>query len=166
MTDVPETPINMPNNDRTDIEAALAAGGWKRLNGGTFMNHIGPLWTTKGEAYWRYGLQADARHLNPAGQVHGGVLQTLIDHVLSLVAWRAVDRRACITLHTDSQFLSGVSSGEFIEAHATETHRTRGMIFMRGSLAVGTRPVLHAQGIFKILSDRNGDNARHITPSA
>ena len=167
MTDMPNThmPIRTPEDDRPDVDAALAAAGWKRLNGGAFMNHIGPLWTRKTEAGWRYGLQIDARHLNPAGHVHGGVLQTLIDHVLSVVAWRAVDRQPCITLQTDSQFLSGVSAGEFVQAHATEIHRTRSMIFMRGGLGVDARPVLHAQGIFKILRDRDRDTARQINPS-
>lgn len=157
MTDMPHPPMAHINEDHAAIEAALAAAGWKRLNGGGFMNHIGPLWTSKTEAGWSYGMQTDARHVNPAGQVHGGVLQTLIDHVLSLVAWRAVDRRACITLQTDSQFFSGVSPGEFVVAQAIETHRTHGMIFMRGTLSVGTRPVLSAQGIFKIVREGRRD---------
>ncbi|MBO1110940.1 PaaI family thioesterase [Bordetella petrii] len=132
-------------------EARLSADGWKQTRGaGAFIASLGPLWAQRAEHGWRYGFVATGQHLNPAGVVHGGLLQALIDHVLSALAWEAVARRPCVTVQTDSQFLSAVHAGEFIVGQGVETHRTRNLVFMRGQLSVEDTPVLCAQAIFKI----------------
>jgi acyl-coenzyme A thioesterase PaaI-like protein len=136
--------------------AELEAAGWKRRNAGPFMNAIGPLWTRLAGECWTYGLIAEDRHLNPAKVVHGGFLQSLVDHALSTIAWGAVGRKPCITVQTDSQFLSAVTSNEFVVAHGMETHRTSNLIFMRGHLEVDGRKVLAAQSVFKISRQGKG----------
>lgn len=137
--------------------AELEAAGWKRRNAGSFMSTIGPLWTRPAGDSWTYGLMAEDRHLNPAKIVHGGFLQSLIDHALSTIAWGAAGRKPCITIQTDSQFLSAVTSNEFVVAHGIETHRTSNLIFMRGHLEVDSRKVLAAQSVFKISRQGLGD---------
>lgn len=129
----------------------LYDAGWKILNAGPFLNTIGPLLSKSEAASWRYGLMTRECHLNPGGTIHGGFLQATMDHVLSLLAWEAVSRNPCVSVHTDTQFLSAVRAGEFVEAYGVETYRTDGMIFMRGTLAVDDMPVLNAQAIFRIL---------------
>jgi acyl-coenzyme A thioesterase PaaI-like protein len=131
--------------------AELEAAGWKRRNAGPFMDTIGPLWARREGDFWTYGLMAGDHHLNRAQIVHGGLLQSLIDHALSAIAWEAVGRKPCMTVQADSQFLSAVEADNFIVAGGTETHRTRNLIFMRGQLKVKDRPVLSAQAIFKIV---------------
>jgi uncharacterized protein (TIGR00369 family) len=118
--------------------------------GGAFMESIGPLWARRDADSWRYGLLAGPRHLNPAGIVHGGLLQALMDHALSLLAWEAANRAPCVTLQADTQFLSAAREGEFIVAQGSQAHRTHTLLFMRGQLAVNDRPVLSAQAIFKV----------------
>jgi uncharacterized protein (TIGR00369 family) len=139
--------MELPIEDRI---AELEAAGWKRRNAGSFMNTIGPLWTRLTGDCWTYGLIAEDRHLNPAKIVHGGFLQSLVDHALSTIAWAAVGRRPCITIQTDIQFLSAVTSNEFVVAHGMETHRTSNLMFVRGHLEVDGRKVLAAQSVFKI----------------
>jgi len=129
----------------------LEAAGWKRRRGGSFMEAIGPLWARREDDRWIYGLLAHDGHLNPANAVHGGVLQTLIDHALSALAWEAASRKACVTIHADSQFISAVRSGDFIVARGTPTRQTRALVFMRGHLAADDVTVLSAQSIFKIV---------------
>lgn len=131
--------------------AELEAGDWKRRNAGPFMDMIGPLWARLEEGCWTYGLIAHDHHLNPAKVVHGGVLQSLIDHALSAIAWEAVGRKPCMTVQTDMQFLSAAKSNEFIIARGVEVRRTRSLIFMRGQLDVNDEQVLSAQSIFKIV---------------
>ena len=134
----------------------LVADGWRETQRtGPFMASIGPLWAKREKQAWSYGLLAGGRHLNPAGVVHGGLLQALIDHVLSVLAWQAVERRPCITVQTDTHFLGAVHEGEFIVGQGTETHRTRNLIFMKGHLTVDDTPVLSAQAIFKIVGGRS-----------
>jgi acyl-coenzyme A thioesterase PaaI-like protein len=129
---------------------ALEAVGWKPKRAGAFMDSVGPLWARLEETGWAYGLLAEDRHLNPAHVVHGGFLQTLIDHALSALAWEAVERKPCMTIQSDSHFLSTVKSNDFVVAHGTEVRRTRNLIFMRGHLEVQGKSVLSAQAVFKI----------------
>jgi acyl-coenzyme A thioesterase PaaI-like protein len=129
----------------------LESVGWKRRRAGPFMDVVGPLWARFEENCWTYGLIAQDHHLNSAKVVHGGLLQSLIDHALSAIAWEAAGRKPCITVQTDSQFLSAVKSNDFIVAHGMETHRTRRLIFMRGDLEVHGEKVLSAQAVFKIV---------------
>jgi acyl-coenzyme A thioesterase PaaI-like protein len=139
--------------------AELEVAGWKRRNAGSFMDMIGPLWARFEEGCWTYGLIAQDHHLNPAKVVHGGLLQSLIDHALSAIAWEAVGRKPCVTVQTDSQFLSAVTTNNFIVAHGMETHRTRNLIFLRGHLEVKDKRVLSAQSIFKIV-----DKVQEVPP--
>lgn len=129
----------------------LAAEGWKARELAGFIGTAGPLWTRRVDSGWRYGLLVEARHLNPAGVMHGGALCTLLDHVISTVAWEACDRTPCVTLQLDSQFLAAVKAGQFIEASATIEHRTKGMVFMRGRVQADGVAVLVGQAILKLV---------------
>lgn len=124
---------------------------WKPRDLGGFMGRAGPLWTRREGEAWEYGLLAEDRHLNPAGVVHGGALVTLIDHVLSTVAWEACERMPCVTIQLDTHFMSAVRSGEFVQARGTITARTGSMVFMEGLMQVEDRSVLAARAILKVL---------------
>ncbi|MBL0917578.1 MAG: PaaI family thioesterase [Hydrogenophaga sp.] len=133
-------------------EELLPLQGWKRRDLAGFIGTTGPLWTRRDDSGWRYGLLVEERHLNPAGVMHGGALCTLLDHVISTVAWEACDRTPCVTLQLDSQFLAAVKAGQFIEASATLEHRTKGMVFMRGRVEVDGAAVMVGQAILKIVN--------------
>ncbi len=137
----------MSNSQQAGV---LQEQGWKPRELGGFMGHSGPLWTRREGDGWAYGLLAEARHLNPAGVVHGGALATLIDHALSTVAWEACDRAPCVTVQLDTHFLAEVRAGQFAQARATVTARTGGMVFMEGLVQVDGRPVLAARAILKL----------------
>ena len=130
----------------------LGALGWKARELGGFIDTAGPLWTRHEEQGWAYGFVAEARHLNRAGVVHGGALGTLMDHVVSSVAWEASGRKPCLTVQLDTHFLAAVKEGMFVEGRAEVEHRTPGMVFMKGTLTVGGRKVMTAQAIMKVMA--------------
>jgi uncharacterized protein (TIGR00369 family) len=134
-----------------DPRLRLEADQWKQRELPGFIGHAGPLWTRREGDAWAYGLLAEARHLNPAGVVHGGALVTLLDHAISSVAWEAASRAPCVTLQLDTHFLAAVRGGDFVQARATVSHRTAGLMFMAGEASVDGRPVLRGQAIMKVL---------------
>lgn len=138
----------MPNLELFDC---LQEQGWKFRELGGFMGQSGPLWTRREASGWAYGLLAEDKHLNPAGVVHGGALCTLIDHVLSTVAWEACDRTPCVTVQLDTHFLAEVRAGQFAQARVSITARTSTLVFMEGTVLVDERPVLAARAIMKVL---------------
>ena len=78
----------------TDIQPPPAP--WRRRELQGIPDSLEALWTRRGDEGWHYGLQLREGHANAQGFVHGGVLMTFMDHALSLLAWEASGRAACI----------------------------------------------------------------------
>lgn len=141
--------------DSTHIPETLAAAGWKVLDMPGHMGAMGSIWLfPREDGLWLYGLLIEAKHLNPAGIVHGGVLLTLADHAMSSVAWLHKQRQPCVTLQLDSQFIAPAKAGDLVVCDARISHSTRSMVFMRVELSVQQQLVLTGQGIMKLLTQR------------
>ena len=130
----------------------IRAKGWRERSLAGFIGLIGPLWTRKEEAGWAYGLLATEHHTNPAGLVHGGLMTALIDHALSSIAWEALDRRPCVTVQLDTQFLSAAQEGQFLEARGRVLRATSTLVFMQGRIEVAGTEVVSATAILKVVS--------------
>ncbi len=129
-----------------------AEDGWKARSLEGFFGLVGPLWTRKEEGgAWAYGFLAEPRHANSAGLVHGGMLATLMDHALSAIAWEACERRPCLTVQLDIQFLSAVRPGKLVEARGRVVRRTSSLLFMQGELTVKGEVVTTASALLKVV---------------
>ena len=135
-----------------DTVRQLEAQHWKQRELPGFMGVAGPLWSRREGGSWAYGLLLAHSHLNPAGVAHGGALLTLIDHVMSTVAWEASGRTPCLTLQLDTQLLAPARAGQFVEARARVVRRTHSLLFMQGSVTLDDAPILVAQAILKASS--------------
>jgi uncharacterized protein (TIGR00369 family) len=133
-----------------------AGSGWKTWAAQGFTELVGPLWAKREGDAWVYGLLAEPKHANIRGVVHGGALVTLADNALGAMVWEAAGRSPCATIQLDTQFVAPVQPGQFVEARGAVTRRTRSLVFIRGTLSVGGRAVLEAQGIWKVLG--TGEN--------
>ena len=139
------------NDTATPIDPA--ASGWSTRSAGDFAGLVGPLWARREEDRWAYGILTGARHANPAGLVHGGLLTTLLDHALSAIAWQDAGRRPCVTVALDTQFVGAVRPGAFVEARGRVVRRTGSMSFVQGSLFVGDDEVATASAVMRILGE-------------
>ncbi len=135
-----------------------AEDGWKKRDFPGFLALIGPLWSRREEHGWAYGMIAEANHINAAGLVHGGMLMSLADQALSVVVWEAMDRTPCVTVQLDTHFLAAVHPGDFVQARAQVTRKSRSLVFVQGSLVVQGDPVLTASGIWKVVSAARGSS--------
>ena len=137
-----------------------AADGWKALPGAAMPGGLGvPVpWAKKVDRSWVYGLLTGSEHANPNSVVHGGVLMAFADHGLSLLAWEAAERALCTTIQLNTHFLDAIKPGEFIELRGEVTRRTRGLVFVRGIIAVRgadeTRDVGAVDGVWRVLRPR------------
>lgn len=125
--------------------------GWKLLKTEGFFSTIGPLWTRPLGERWEYGLQIEPHHENPLGIAHGGMLVTLMDQAISMIAWSATGRKPCATVQLDTHFLASAKAGDFVVAHAEVTRMSTSLVFMRGVLRVEEREIMTAQGMMKII---------------
>lgn len=140
---------NMMENE--NHAATLEAAGWKPRDLSGFIGLVGPLWTRREAEAWAYGLQMDAKHLNPAQRVHGGALMTLMDHAISSVAWEVGGRSHCVTIQMDSQFLGAVLQGQFVEVRVHITRQTGSLCFARAEMTTGAQLIMSSQAILKKL---------------
>jgi uncharacterized protein (TIGR00369 family) len=131
-----------------------ATNGWKPHDSPGFFGVVGPLWTRKDAQGWAYALLAEERHHNRAGIVHGGMLCTLIDQALSAIAWEANERKPCITVALDVQFLAPVRAGDFIVARGEVVRQSSSLAFVRGTLTVEGTTVLSATSILRVKASR------------
>jgi uncharacterized protein (TIGR00369 family) len=143
----------MQESQQTVTAEQLRAEGWKPYTLPGHMGQLGPLWIRKGtdEQPWRFGLQAQAQHLNPQGMVHGGVTLSLLDQAVSTVAWEMSGRTPCVTVQLDTQFIAAVKAGDFAVVSVYPAQRTSSLVFARAELHVGTGLAASAQAILKLL---------------
>jgi len=142
-----------------------AREGWKPRTLAGFFGLVGPLWTRREDAGWAYAFVAEDRHTNPAGAVHGGMLTTLLDHALSAIAWEASERRPCVTIQLDVQFLAAVHPGQFVVARGRIVRKTGSLVFMQGSLHVEGAEVAAASMILKVLGGSGSGDTPADSPS-
>ena len=58
--------------------------------GGPYMQHNGPLYLRHEAGRVRFGFRVEARHCNPMGNLHGGMMASFCDMLLPLSAHRTV----------------------------------------------------------------------------
>ena len=130
-----------------------ASAGWLPLDNDGYASLIGPLWhrlDTDG-ATPRFAMLADRRHVNFQGIVHGGMLMSFADTALGVTVWELASRQPCVTVQFGMQFLEAVHVGDFIEVDVEVLRRSRSIVFVRGTLRCGTKPVGSVDGVWKML---------------
>ena len=103
----------------------------------------------------RLAFAVATRHLDPSGQCHPGMLAAFADHVLGTLARAAVAEAGgagAATVSLNCDFIGTVAGGETVEGEARLTRRTRSLVFVAGTLRASGRPVLSANGIWKVLA--------------
>lgn len=137
---------------RPSDDAAPETRGWELLRGEGFVDHVGPFYVRPmSSGYRAFAFRAEPKHANLIGLVHGGMLMTMADRALGVAAWDAAGGRPCVTVQFDTQFLSAVKMGEFVELEPQIVRATRSLVFVRGDLMVGDRIAAAANGVWKIL---------------
>ncbi|WP_428247681.1 PaaI family thioesterase [Ferrovibrio sp.] len=117
-----------------------------------FTGLTGPFWARQeGDGLWAYAFQAQLKHLNGRGMVHGGMLMTFADQALGKTVYHAVDRQPCVTVSLNNQFVAPAREGDFLEGRGRIVRRTRSLVFIQGGLSVAGNDVLVCDGIWKIL---------------
>lgn len=135
----------------TQESADPAHAGWKKRELEGFFGLVGPMWTRQEGEGWAYAFVAEAKHLNRAGVVHGGMLATLMDHALSAIAWEGSERRPCVTVQLDVQYLAPVLPGQLVEARGRVARRSSSLVFLQGNLLVKGEEVMTGSAILKVL---------------
>lgn len=125
--------------------------GYQAWEGGTdpFEDYAGPYFFKKMEdGSIRCAFEALPHHCNGGGFLHGGSLMTFADYALFALAGDVLDGPG-VTVSFNSEFISAVGAGNFIEATGEVVRNTRSMIFVRGQVFCGDETLLNFSGVIK-----------------
>ena len=101
---------------------------------------------------WR-AFRGKTIHCNAARIIHGGMMVTFIDALMGLTVANSAQATA-LTVRLTTDFLSIARPGDWITGKGRVTKLTRSLAFVEAEAHVGTRPLLRAQGIFKLMRRR------------
>ena len=142
-------------NEQPKIKQASAfdpaAHGWTVMNNTAFGDLIGPVWHRHDGERMLFGILVAPKHLNRAGNLHGGMLMSLADQSMAVTARDATGSKRHATIELNTQFVGSVKPGEFVEARPEVVRPTKSVVFMAVKMFVGDRIVATANGIWKIL---------------
>ncbi len=116
---------------------------------------VGPFYTPDDEHDHRVMFQAEQRHINATGVVHGGLLMTMADLAICYTARQGFPDERTITVSMNSDFVDGGKLGEFIVAQAEVIRRTGSFVFMRTQVITGDRVLLNVSGVVKRIKPRS-----------
>lgn len=118
-----------------------------------------PFVEANGPFYWRdedgglvLGFRVQQRHTNTAGNLHGGMLMTLVDMQLNCALNYQLDTDVFIpTVAASIDFLAPASAGDWVEGRTEVLKRGGSTVFADGRIRRGDGELIaRASGIFKL----------------
>ncbi len=152
--------MNPARDGDPDLPAGLSAAtfikqGWEAyVSSSPFTGPHGQMYQRiDPDGACRRAFHARTIHCNAAGIVHGGMMLTFIDALMGLAVANSAQSTA-LTISLTTDFLSIARPGDWIAGQSRVTKLTRSIAFVEASAQIGSRPLLSAQGIFKLMRRR------------
>ena len=130
--------------------------GWRTWSRDNFETNNGPFWhRMEDDGRIRCAFRVEKKHLNGAGNVHGGCFMSFADYCLFASA-SPILQGPGVTVSFACEFIDAVREGELIEGFAEITRAGGSLIFLRGELKSGARIVFTFSGTIKRMKKRPG----------
>ena len=121
--------------------------------GGEFIAHNGPFYLRHQGEGVLLGFRVEARHTNPMGICHGGMLASFADMLLPVTIHRRASeagRRFLPTISLQLDYLAPAPLGAWVQGEAQVLRTTHTMVFAHGLVSADGTPALRVSGIFKL----------------
>ncbi len=138
-------------NNRPDLHVATSGEfkGWRTWTRDSFETHTGPFWhRMEDDGTIRCAFRVEKKHLNGAGNVHGGCFMSFADYSLFAIAGPVLQGPG-VTVAFACEFLDAAHEGELVECTGEITRAGGSLIFLRGQLTVEQRTVFTFSGTIK-----------------
>jgi acyl-coenzyme A thioesterase PaaI-like protein len=128
--------------------------GWRTWSRDSFESHNGPFWhRMDDQGRMRCAFRVEKKHLNGMGNVHGGCFMTFADYCLFAIASPVLEGPG-VTVSFASEFLDAAREGELIECDGEIMRAGGSLIFLRGLLKSGDRPLFTFSATIKRVKRR------------
>ena len=124
--------------------------GWQVWRGDAFEDHAGPFYfREEADGSVRCAFRAAPHHLNGSGNMHGGCMMTFADYALFIFAMDAPEGAGAVTASFNGEFVDAAREGEIVEARGEVVRGGASLIFVRGLMTSGGRPIFNFSAILK-----------------
>jgi acyl-coenzyme A thioesterase PaaI-like protein len=137
--------------DRPDLHVGTEGEfrGWRTWSSDNFETHSGPFWHRMDDnGVIRCAFRVERKHLNGMGNVHGGAFMAFADYCLFAIA-APVLQGPGVTVSFACEFLDAAREAELVEGSGEITRAGGSLIFLRGILKSGDRPLFTFSGTIK-----------------
>jgi uncharacterized protein (TIGR00369 family) len=123
--------------------------GWRTWRRDNFETHNGPFYhRMDDEGRIHCAFRIEPKHLNGAGNVHGGAFMSFADYCLFAIATPVLQGPG-VTVSFACEFLDAAREGELVEGSCEVMRAGGSMIFLRGLLNSGERTLFTFSGTIK-----------------
>ena len=137
------------NRPDLHVETEGEFEGWRTWSRDSFESHTGPFWHRMDEnGRVQCAFRVEEKHLNGMRNVHGGCFMTFADYCLFALASTELQGPG-VTVAFSCEFLDAAREGELIECDGEVTRAGGSLIFLRGVLKSGERPLFTFSGTIK-----------------
>ena len=136
------------------VETTGEFAGWQTWSRDNFETHNGPFWhRMDDDGQIRCAFRVENKHLNGMKNVHGGAFMAFADYCLFAFATPVLQGPG-VTVSFACEFLDAAREGELVEATGEIMRAGGSMIFLRGLLKSGERPLFTFSGTIKRVKRR------------
>jgi uncharacterized protein (TIGR00369 family) len=116
----------------------------------------GPLYGKRDGDHMLLGFRVEARHCNPMGIAHGGMMMTFADMQLPIASrlQAGLGDHFLPTIAMTCDFVGPSPLGAWVEGRTDVLKVTRNLVFAQCLVTADGKPALRASGTFKLASDR------------
>lgn len=101
-----------------------------------------------------FGFLVEQRHCNVRGNIHGGMLMTLVDQILGLTVVDALGHTSVVTITVNNEFAGPANAGDWLSGRAEIIRRTNSLVFIRGAIHCSDVAIVNSSGIWKYFASR------------
>ena len=132
-----------------------AWAGWTGYDTDPYENLAGPFYARRDESGRMVcAFRAEKKHMNASGFMHGGCMATFADYALFVIGEEALAGTGSVTASLNCEFVDSAREGELIEARGEVVRAGGSMVFLRGLIKSGERPLLSFTAIIKKIRRR------------
>ena len=131
--------------------------GWRIWSADPFELLAGPFYCRRADdGAMVCAFQAETKHMNGGGFMHGGCLMTFADYALFCIATDDIQGPASsVTVSFNSEFVDAARVGERVEARGEVVRAGGSLIFVRGQITAAGRVLMTFSAIIKRVSGRS-----------
>jgi len=136
--------------------------------GGNYMRHNGPLYLLHRGEVVKLGFRVLNQHINPMGNLHGGMMASFCDMLLPASVLRktpAIGPRFLPTISLQIDYLAPAPLGCWVEGEAQTLRATRSLVFAQGLVSADGTPCARVSGVFKIGPEYSPESENHWRPA-